>query len=56
VLTAGAVLGGIIGIILSDRLNWSAVQSFLITLGIALGCVVIFGVAYSLVFRRKQGE
>lgn len=47
ILTSAAVLGGIIGILLSDRFRWSAVQSFVFTLLIAGGCVLVAAFAYS---------
>jgi hypothetical protein len=53
ILTFAVVLGGIIGIILSDRFRWTAVQAFIVTLFIISGCVIIAAVGYSALRGRR---
>lgn len=52
-ITIAAVIGGMIGIVLSDRLGWDDLQGFLYTLIICMGCVFITVIIYSAVTRNR---
>ncbi len=46
-LTVVTIIGGLIGIFLSDLLHWSVEQSFIFTLLIAGGLVALTALVYS---------
>lgn len=52
-LNVAAIGGGLVGIILSQVLGWSAIEGFLFTLLIAGGCVLLVAVGYAIVVNRN---
>ena len=45
-LTIAAVVGGIIGITLTQTFHWASIESFIYTLGIAAACVALTVIGY----------
>ncbi|MCC7208468.1 MAG: hypothetical protein IT323_14260 [Anaerolineae bacterium] len=54
VLTAAIVVGGILGLILTDRFRWGVWESFFFTLIIAGLLLLATTAVYRALFRRQQ--
>ncbi len=53
-LTIATVVGGVIGLVLSQVYAWTMTVSFLVTLGLALLCVAATVLVYRGLHRRKS--
>ncbi len=55
-LTAAAIVGGLVGLALSQGLHWTDVEGFVYTLIIASACVLITVLLYGVVRGDKKKE
>jgi hypothetical protein len=54
VLTVAIIVGGLLGLFLTDRFKWGVWESFFFTLIIAVGLVLVTAAVYRALFQRQQ--
>jgi ABC-type xylose transport system permease subunit len=57
-LTTAAIVGGLIGLALSQGLHWTDIETFVATLIIVSGCVLLVALLYGAMRgdKKKQGD